>query len=59
MDGRPRLLHVGKDAGEEALALDQRLDRRGGRPGEVEIGVLGTDAVAGGERLGRGRGVTF
>ena len=34
-------LHVGEDPREEALPLDPRLDRRGGRPGEVESASCG------------------
>ena len=37
---RPRALDVGEDPREEGLSLDPRLDRRGGRPGEVEVGVV-------------------
>ncbi len=53
VDGRLRRLHVGEDPREEGPALDPRLDRRGGRPGEVEIRVVRSRPLAGGERLGR------
>ena len=52
VDGRPRRLHVGEDPREERLALDPGLDRRGGRPGEVEIRVVRSRPLAGGERCG-------
>ena len=54
VDGRPRRLHVGEDPREERLPLDPGLDRRGGRPGEVEIRVVRSRPLAGGERFGRG-----
>ena len=50
---RLRRFHVGKDPREEARALDQRFDRRGGRPRERQRRIVRTGAVAGDERLGR------
>ena len=51
--GRLRRLDVREDPREEALPLDQRLDRRGGRPRERQRRVVRARAVAGHERLGR------
>ena len=51
--GRLRRLHVREDPREEVRALDQRLDRRGGRPRERQRRIVRTGAVAGDERLGR------
>ena len=51
--GRPRRLDVREDPREEARALDQRLDRRGGRPRERQRRIVRTGAAARDERLGR------
>ena len=42
-----------KIRGKKVFPSTQRLDRRGGRPGEVEVRVVRPRPVAGGERFGR------
>jgi hypothetical protein len=49
---RLRGLNIGEDPREEIRALDQRVERRGRRPGELERRLARADAVAGSERAG-------